>query len=169
MDEHGLVVNEEVWLDIGEFFANPGSLLYTTLPLSEVDAATRARLFDSLSPLEALDVAAGDAGAWAEGADGVLLGRTRRSLLWLQTRDTLTNAHRDDEPILITQLLGHKKVWLWPPSDYEKLRLYPPPHSSNSQSQHPQPHVQVPPALEAELGPGDTLYLAPMWFHQLQV
>ena len=41
---------------------------------------------------------------------------TESSTVWLSTRNATTHAHYDSDGNFLVQIVGAKRVWLWPPS-----------------------------------------------------
>ena len=148
-----------------------------------------------LSPLLLADVpAATPAERAAAAAAGSALPRNRTTLrLWLGGGGVLARTHYDKGHNLFVQLVGRKRVLLWPPSELPALHLYPANHEAFRQSQVPLVReaaaatagdAAAPPAAAAlaarfplwdaeraatarlaELGPGDLLYIPPYWAH----
>lgn len=96
--------------------------------------------------------------------------------LWLQSRGVTTQIHFDLDENFHLQILGNKRFLLVPPSQHEKLYLYPRIHPSYRRSQadleavdlerYPR-FAEVEGALEVTLKPGDMLYIPPLWFHHV--
>ena len=74
------------------------------------------------------------------------------------------------------QVLGRKRVFLWPPADHPSLYPYPHIHPSYQQSQvnfdDPDrllfPDFSHSAPLEMVLEPGDVAYLPPYWWHRIE-
>ena len=113
-----------------------------------------------------------DAGSW------------KLEYVWIGQSGTVTPLHHDHYQNFFHQLWGKKEFLLIPPSSHRDLCLYPSLHPAHRSSQlwdrhlwdrHRGPdHVDaegvrygVLPALEAVLGPGDVLYIPPLWFHHV--
>ena len=168
----GISICQELYMDGAELVTAIGaasesarggnsSFLYASTDLEDIhDTRARERILSDLSPLDPLGIAAGT----SEPKVDIVK-------LWVQSRDSVTHAHYDWDHNMFTQLVGTKRVWLWPPSQgtLAAMRPFPPPHSEDRQSQLDVPHVEVPPSHEVVLAPGDLLYLPPLWWHQLEV
>lgn len=98
--------------------------------------------------------------------------------LWVGGNGVSTAAHYDMSHNFFIQLVGTKRFLLAPPSAHSELNLYPWLHPLGiftSRPQQPSLSTQPPPhpaeaaalvdAVTADLGPGDVLYLPPLWFH----
>lgn len=89
--------------------------------------------------------------------------------LWFAAAGHLTPLHYDVYDNFLNQIIGRKKVTLFPPSDKEYLcsssesmvNLFEPDHERFPQFQRATP-------IEFILEPGDTLYQPAGWFHQIE-
>ena len=92
-----------------------------------------------LAPLLLADVpAATPAERTAAAAAGSAPPRNRTTLrLWLGGGGVLARTHYDKGHNLFVQLVGRKRVLLWPPSELPALHLYPANHEAFRQSQVP--------------------------------
>lgn len=94
------------------------------------------------------------------------------SVLRLASDDTQLWTHFDIMDNLLAQVTGRKRVVLWPPS--EDGHLYVEGSSSRvgnverfNDDEFPLFRRSLPSRTEAELGPGDVLYLPALWFHNV--
>uniref|UniRef100_A0A7S1U632 JmjC domain-containing protein n=1 Tax=Phaeomonas parva TaxID=124430 RepID=A0A7S1U632_9STRA len=97
-------------------------------------------------------------------------------MLWLSQPGVVAQAHYDKSHNFVTQVLGNKRWLIFPPFQHFRLYQYPHLHPSYKQSQvdfaAPDlkrfPSFRGAQALEAEVGPGDVLYMPPYWFHRVE-
>lgn len=104
-------------------------------------------------------------------ANDFLLDVTKSQVnVWMGRPPAAALLHFDSYHNLNVQVLGSKRFVLFPPESWEKMRPYPFLHPSHAQSQlEGQPLADL--LLEgqdATLGPGDVLYIPPMWWHQVE-
>lgn len=80
--------------------------------------------------------------------------------------------HYDVMANILVQIRGTKRLLVFPPSDVTKLGFLPGASSSalNPFTTRPEDHAGLVAshAHEVELGPGDILFLPPMWLHAAQ-
>jgi len=96
--------------------------------------------------------------------------------LWMSHPNVTAHAHYDRSHNFLTQLIGRKRVLLYPPRQHAYLYPFPHTHVSYHQSQvdFNDPDVLTFPdfaragAVEAVLEPGDTLYIPPFWWHRIE-
>jgi hypothetical protein len=105
----------------------------------------------------------------------------RLSALWLGTQGNITPLHFDLWHGLLIQIVGRKKVVIFHPDDYHNLY----PHSSLSLNPHTSridvrkweqsedeqqkfPRLKNATKYSATLSPGDTLYIPPCWWHDVE-
>lgn len=102
--------------------------------------------------------------------------RARRSqFMWVSSGGVRTHTHCDMDHNLFVQVHGRKRFWLFPPYEAERLELFPRLHPlwHKAQVWVEAPDIVAQPAaanlapLEAELSPGDILYIPPYWFHHV--
>jgi hypothetical protein len=91
--------------------------------------------------------------------------------IWVSGRAT-TRLHFDASDNLLFQVVGRKRVLLFPPADYAALRIHPDQHPSARQAARdladpPRPDERVR-AQAVDLEPGDALYIPPFWFHEVE-
>jgi hypothetical protein len=100
--------------------------------------------------------------------------------LWIGSGGHVVNLHFDPTHNLIAMLSGRKRVTLIPPDDM--AGMYPAPldcrlgDAIGSQvkllepdfARHPRARAELSKALVAEIGPGDILYIPPMWWHHVE-
>eukprot|EP00053_Salpingoeca_punica_P009790 m.88140 g.88140 ORF g.88140 m.88140 type:complete len:406 (-) comp15167_c0_seq1:63-1280(-) len=104
----------------------------------------------------------------------------RQTHVWVSPPNTTTPCHFDLFHNFYVQLAGRKRFLLFPPAQWQQLYLYPLLHPAGRSTQvdldgdvaeqrrrfpaYVPGHVR---ALVADLGPGDVLYLPPLWFHHV--
>lgn len=108
--------------------------------------------------------------------------RFRQTHVWVAPAGTVTPAHFDVYHNFFAQLHGRKRFLLFPPSAWQQLYLYPilhpggrssqvnldvPPRAEEAESTFPYYFAQELRGLQAELNPGDVLYIPPLWFHHV--
>lgn len=91
--------------------------------------------------------------------------------IWVSGRAT-TRLHFDASDNLLFQVVGRKRVLLFPPSDYASLLIHPDQHPSARQAARdladpPRPD-ELMRAQAVDLEPGDALYIPPFWFHEVE-
>ncbi|XP_062517999.1 HSPB1-associated protein 1-like [Corticium candelabrum] len=94
---------------------------------------------------------------------------------WIGSKSVIAHMHYDTSHNFHTVVYGRKKFILMPPSEYSTLRLYPFIHPYYRQSQvnvsgdGANSNMQaLTRRQEVVLYPGDTLYIPPYWFHQVE-
>lgn len=99
--------------------------------------------------------------------------------LWLGNRGT-TPAHFDSSHNVACVVAGRRRFTLLPPQSARDLYLGPPDHAPTAApmtvahlhapdfARFPRLRQALDAALVAELGPGDALYIPPLWFHQVE-
>lgn len=95
--------------------------------------------------------------------------------LWIGSAGNVTKAHFDTEDNFLVQVRGRKRLLLFPSTEWR--RLYPSsplsirPNFSQVDFSKPDaarfPKFQEATVYEAELGPGEMLYLPIYWFHEV--
>eukprot|EP00616_Rhizochromulina_sp_CCMP1243_P000940 CAMPEP_0118970540 /NCGR_PEP_ID=MMETSP1173-20130426/7412_1 /TAXON_ID=1034831 /ORGANISM="Rhizochromulina marina cf, Strain CCMP1243" /LENGTH=551 /DNA_ID=CAMNT_0006919915 /DNA_START=42 /DNA_END=1697 /DNA_ORIENTATION=- len=96
--------------------------------------------------------------------------------LWMSHPNVTAHAHYDQSHNFLIQLIGRKRVLLYPPRQYAYLYPFPHTHVSYHQSQvdFADPDVLTFPdftragAVEAILEPGDAIYIPPFWWHRIE-
>ncbi|KAL1528792.1 hypothetical protein AB1Y20_010117 [Prymnesium parvum] len=136
----------------GAFFdASPASRLYCSASLAKLGPV--ARDVAPLLPFAVAEVAGSDIDP----------------IVWLGTAHVITQAHYDTSHNFFIQLVGRKRFWVWPPSSYNALRIFPSRHSLHRQSSLSSlPAAATAQPFEVTLSPGDVLYLPPFWFHHVE-
>lgn len=96
--------------------------------------------------------------------------------VWLSHPGVVAQTHYDTQHNFFTQILGVKRVTLFPPR--QEVYLYPNIHRSFRQSQARLERggdallfpelVSAETALQVDLHPGQTLYIPPNWFHRVE-
>mmetsp|Transcript_49212 Transcript_49212/g.96502 ORF Transcript_49212/g.96502 Transcript_49212/m.96502 type:complete len:534 (+) Transcript_49212:3-1604(+) len=102
-------------------------------------------------------------------------GKVEHVNIWAGQAGVVTHLHYDSYENFFVQLSGRKKFLIFPPSQTHNVYSYPFLHPSNAQSQinldQPDldafPHHANAACWEADLGPGDMLYIPPMYWHQV--
>jgi len=95
--------------------------------------------------------------------------------IWFGTNGATAHCHNDASYNLYAQIYGTKKFLIFSPDVHESLYIYPALHPMIRRSQvnfsNPDlitfPTFQTLTAIEANLEPGDLLYLPPMWYHHV--
>ena len=96
--------------------------------------------------------------------------------VWIGQPRVIAHCHYDGYHNMYVQLFGKKKFTLFRPSQWSFIYPYPFLHPSHAQSQvnlsdtdlDRFPQVQKAHAVEAVIGPGDVLYIPPLWFHYVE-
>ena len=114
-----------------------------------------------------------------EPQDFLYLRATDRSArmqsMWVSSPGVRTHTHFDSDHNAFVQLIGTKRFLLWPPNQTDHLcpfpRLHPLWHKSRADFE--QPHASCATyanstAIGVTVGPGDTLYVPPMWWHTVE-
>jgi len=165
--------------------------LYYTVPLDDWEPtglAQRAAGWEALrvsDPGVALLVEQGgrvvgetEGGAQSSADDAASVGIEEHgvAMLWLSQPGVTAHAHYDKSHNFLTQIMGRKRVLLWPP--HMGPLLYPFPHSHPSYHQsavnfeEPDllkfPDFDSARALEVMMEPGDCLYIPPYWWHRIE-
>eukprot|EP01091_Cochliopodium_minus_P015451 TRINITY_DN5508_c0_g1_i1.p1 TRINITY_DN5508_c0_g1~~TRINITY_DN5508_c0_g1_i1.p1 ORF type:complete len:358 (-),score=98.19 TRINITY_DN5508_c0_g1_i1:28-1101(-) len=104
------------------------------------------------------------------------MGTIKINSLWVGKAGVLSPLHFDEPNNIFYQIEGQKKFTLFSPKNWVNLYPFPNAHSCDRQSQVDieNPDLQKFPKLvnaeawEAYVGPGDTLYLPPYWWHQVE-
>ena len=100
--------------------------------------------------------------------------------LWIGSGGHVVNLHFDPTHNLIAMLAGRKRVTLVPPDNMGNM--YPAPLDCRlgdaigsqvklldpDRTRHPRAAEELDKALVAEIGPGDVLYIPPMWWHHVE-
>ena len=122
-------------------------------------------------------------GEWAyseiQPLDELLLLNSRHSSVnvWIGQPYVIAHCHYDGYHNFYAQLYGKKKFTLFSPTNWPGLYPYPFLHPSHAQCQvnasYPRdvehfPLIQEVEAEEVILGPGDLLYIPPLWFHEVE-
>mmetsp|Transcript_22324 Transcript_22324/g.75146 ORF Transcript_22324/g.75146 Transcript_22324/m.75146 type:complete len:446 (-) Transcript_22324:374-1711(-) len=98
------------------------------------------------------------------------------NLLLVGQKGNVTPAHYDEQQNLLAQLVGRKRVLLFPPEAWRQLYPYPRchPHDRQTLLDFAAPDLGRFPRfaearpLEAVLGPGDVLYIPQYWWHYVE-
>lgn len=104
----------------------------------------------------------------------------RETRVWLSPRDTTTPTHHDISHNMLVQIKGRKRVVMFPPVSWQTLYPWPLLHPGGLSAQTSlaadtdgQP-AEFPAfrrggllAYVAEVGPGDVLYVPPLWWHSV--
>lgn len=118
----------------------------------------------------------------ADVSPDTLLYRTERDrkaakqFMWISSPGMITHAHFDQDHNVFVQLVGRKRFTLWTPSQHELMyaypRVHPMWHKSRLNIRDPDlwsfPGFSQARAVEAELGPGDVLYVPPYTWHYVE-
>jgi lysine-specific demethylase 8 len=93
--------------------------------------------------------------------------------LWMGRPTTRSGLHWDPTIGLLAQVRGRKRVKLIPPDEWPRLHGYPHRHGPNSRARMQDADEAFPlpfdlETWEAELHPGDMLYIPPGWWHDLE-
>ncbi|KJE92708.1 hypothetical protein CAOG_03622 [Capsaspora owczarzaki ATCC 30864] len=96
--------------------------------------------------------------------------------VWLGPAGAVTPGHYDGYHNFFTQLRGRKRFVLFPPSDWDRVGVFPFLHPNHAQCRAnlSSPDVALFPELHQATGlvvvlePGDMLYLPPLWFHMVE-
>ena len=117
---------------------------------AELDRDLPARLQEMLEPLVASLVS--------------LYPQHSSANLWLGRAGVVAPCHYDGYHNAFAHLHGRKRLRLAPPSASALVQPFPFLHPSHGQCQA---HTLPPDAsVDADLHPGDVLYLPPLWFHE---
>ncbi|MGA1053372.1 MAG: cupin-like domain-containing protein [Ilumatobacteraceae bacterium] len=102
----------------------------------------------------------------------------RFSGIWIGSAGVVTPLHHDAWPGLLFQTEGRKRVAMYHPGDRPNLSFRTPLKGAGRWSNLPARSSEADPGdfpglsrtrrLEAELGPGDTLYIPPFWPHEME-
>jgi hypothetical protein len=100
----------------------------------------------------------------------------RMQYLWVSTPGARTHTHFDSDHNLFVQLLGTKRFVLWAPNQTARLcafpRLHPLWHKSRADFEAPDlaacANYSASAAVSVDLGPGDSLYVPPLWWHTVE-
>lgn len=103
-------------------------------------------------------------------------GPLTTNLLLVSQEGNITPCHYDEQENLYSQVVGVKRVILFPPEQFECLYPHPVYHPHDRQTQvdfdNPDfkkfPNFKKAEGLEAVLKPGDVLYLPSYWFHYFE-
>ncbi|MGA7226489.1 MAG: cupin-like domain-containing protein [Candidatus Acidiferrales bacterium] len=89
--------------------------------------------------------------------------------LWFGPAGTITPLHHDACPILFAQVFGRKRVRLVSPFELGRVRNDRHCYSDwDPAAQSTEPNATLPPVLEAELSPGDLLFIPLGYWHHVQ-
>ena len=97
--------------------------------------------------------------------------------VWIGQPRVIAHCHYDGYHNFYVQLYGHKRFKLYHPSNWPGLYPYPFLHPSHAQAQVNLSHqgsrkrfssVNRVEWFETVLGPGDLLYIPPLWFHEVE-
>jgi hypothetical protein len=104
-----------------------------------------------------------------------------KHLMWLGSKGVITPLHFDEMHNVFLQVEGVKRFTLFPPNAWRQLYLYPkfhvrhrnamfeyPPNDETVEKEFPAYSLFPIEPFEAELNPGDVLYIPPLWFHQVE-
>jgi hypothetical protein len=80
--------------------------------------------------------------------------------IWYSTRNVITHTHYDRSLNVLVQVVGRKRVWLYPPNF---LPVYPATHIHYHQT-HSEPDLRQ--SVSVLLSPGDGLFIPPYWYHR---
>ena len=152
----------------------------------DADDAVRQRARDSWPGfLDETDLVADDSGHGGVGgterpaATKPTAGELTSTVCWVGSAGCLTPLHYDCSDGLLAQVLGEKRVWLFPPDDMDRcyLRSKARPGIDNwaRQSQaslhgtpsDDWPKLKTARRLLADLRPGDCLYIPSDWLHEV--
>lgn len=168
--------------------ATPASYMYLSCPL-----ATFPELAQDVDPFDFLVVPRewrppskgegeneNESEDEGEGGESGRFDPSRHDVnLWMGTAGVTAQTHYDCSHNLYVQVHGTKSFILSPPSEHAKLHLFPELHPSRRQSQVD--FLAEPDRLrsvfanfdhnitgyQADLSPGDVLYIPPFWFHRV--
>ena len=91
--------------------------------------------------------------------------------LWIGPQGSLTQLHFDPYNVLLTQVVGHKRVYLMPPTVYPYVMVkndFFAQFNPDDPDFTTFPQAQNCPILTCEIGPGDALFIPAGWFHQVK-
>jgi len=97
--------------------------------------------------------------------------------VWMGHKGVVTTCHFDEEHNFFTEVVGSKRVILFPPSAWRALYIYPSFHGHRHMSQvsslSPEARTIFPrfpsaSGIEYILAPGDVLYIPPFWWHYVE-
>ena len=100
-----------------------------------------------------------------------VLCRGLAATMWLGQDGAVSAAvHYDLQHNVFLQASGRKRFSLLPPGSHRTVQLHPRWHGSQRQGQIHLPSLTPTPpeVIVAELGPGDMLYVPPLWFHYVE-
>ena len=93
--------------------------------------------------------------------------QARSSALWFGPAGTVTALHHDTSSILLAQVVGRKRLHLYPPGDPTLLA-----HASGVYNtldpERPGPELAGVPLLDLTLAPGEALFLPVGWWHHVR-
>eukprot|EP01102_Stenamoeba_stenopodia_P012563 TRINITY_DN3986_c0_g1_i3.p1 TRINITY_DN3986_c0_g1~~TRINITY_DN3986_c0_g1_i3.p1 ORF type:complete len:383 (-),score=81.53 TRINITY_DN3986_c0_g1_i3:603-1607(-) len=128
----------------------------------EITKTTFPKLYEDIQPTSFLNAKPG--------------ATTQHVTLWMGSRGVTTQIHFDLDENFHLQITGNKRFLLVPPSEHNKLYLYPRTHPSYRRSmadldaidENKFPDMsKVKGAVEVTLNPGELLYIPPLWFHHV--
>eukprot|EP00040_Diaphanoeca_grandis_P002122 m.20604 g.20604 ORF g.20604 m.20604 type:complete len:588 (-) comp13004_c0_seq1:46-1809(-) len=104
----------------------------------------------------------------------------RSTHVWISPKESVTPAHYDIAHNFFIQMKGRKRVLMFPPESWQLLYLHPILHPASlsaqvnlnadfesQRSQFPFLPREGISAYVADLGPGDVLYIPPLWLHHV--
>jgi len=97
-------------------------------------------------------------------------------MIWIGKPGSVTPTHYDQSHVFLSQIIGHKKVTLFSPSQFGNMYSFPAHHSHDRQSQvnfdGPDltkfPRFENAQALETIIGPGEVLFIPAYWWHYVE-
>ncbi|XP_033643866.1 hypoxia-inducible factor 1-alpha inhibitor-like [Asterias rubens] len=103
-------------------------------------------------------------------------GPLTSNLLLASMAGNVTPAHYDEQENLFAQVQGHKRVIMFPPSQFGSLYPFPVNHPCDRQSQvdfeNPDyekfPKFRNAKGLQTVVGPGDVIYIPMYWWHYIE-
>ena len=186
---HGIYENENRWF--GPYFTRTKPLLRYAVRKNPYKTDTK---LSSEEFFHRLDNPTGDRyhyfsgdidqlGDWAyseiQPVQELLLPNPKRSSInvWIGQPHVIAHCHYDGYHNFYAQLYGIKKFTLFRPTNWPGLYPYPFLHPSHAQAQINASSeeeverfalVRKVEAVEVVLGPGDLLYIPPLWFHEVE-
>ena len=98
--------------------------------------------------------------------------RVARVSLWISSVNACSPIHYDLPNVLLCQLQGRKRVYLYPPEMHDAMRprgaTFPALTAKERMAQTKRSQLPDASALVADLFPGDAIFMPPGWFHEVE-